>query len=79
MGTLEHAQQIAGQASPKTTKLYDRTADTATVDELQARARGYGSRCTRSDAPESDWLIVFRRFGELTSTHLRHRTLGAPR
>ena len=26
-GTLEHAQQIAGHASPKTTKLYDRTAD----------------------------------------------------
>ena len=28
-GTLEHAQQIAGHASPKTTKLYDRTADTS--------------------------------------------------
>jgi integrase/recombinase XerD len=27
-GTLEHAQQIAAHASPKTTKLYDRTADT---------------------------------------------------
>ena len=26
-GTLEHAQQIAGHASPRTTKLYDRTAD----------------------------------------------------
>ena len=26
-GTLEHAQQIAGHASPKTTKLYDRTAE----------------------------------------------------
>ena len=34
-GTLEHAQQIAGHASPKTTKLYDRTADTVTVDEIQ--------------------------------------------
>ena len=33
-GTLEHAQQIAGHASPKTTKLYDRTADTLTVDEI---------------------------------------------
>ena len=30
-GTLEHAQQIAGHASPKTTKLYDRTADTVTA------------------------------------------------
>ena len=31
---LEHAQQIAGHASPKTTKLYDRTADRVTVDEI---------------------------------------------
>ena len=34
-GTLEHAQQIAGHASQKTTKLYDRTADTVTVDEIE--------------------------------------------
>ena len=34
-GTLEHAQQIAGHTSPKTTKLYDRTADTITVDEIE--------------------------------------------
>ena len=34
-GTLERAQQIAGHASPKTTKLYDRTADTLTVDEIE--------------------------------------------
>ena len=34
-GTLEHAQQIAAHASPKTTKLYDRTADTVTVDEIE--------------------------------------------
>ena len=34
-GTLEHARQIAGHASPKTTKLYDRTADTITVDEIE--------------------------------------------
>ena len=34
-GTLEHAQQIAGHASPKTTKLYDWTADTITVDEIE--------------------------------------------
>ena len=36
-GTLERAQQIAGHASPKTTKLYDRTADTVTVDDLYRR------------------------------------------
>ena len=34
-GTLERAQQIAGYASPKTTKLYDRTVDTVTVDEIE--------------------------------------------
>ena len=34
-GTLEHAQQIAGHRSPKTTKLYDRTADTVTVGEIE--------------------------------------------
>ena len=34
-GTLEHAQRIAGHASPKTTKLYDRTADTISLDEIE--------------------------------------------
>ena len=34
-GTIEHAQQIAGHASPKTMKLYDRTADTVTVEEIE--------------------------------------------
>ena len=34
-GTLEHAQRIAGHASPKTTKLYDRTSDTISVDEIE--------------------------------------------
>ena len=34
-GTLEHAQRIAAHASPKTTKLYDRTADAISVDEIE--------------------------------------------
>ena len=34
-GTLEHAQRIAGHASPKTTKLYDRTADVVSLDEIE--------------------------------------------
>ena len=34
-GTLEHAQRIAGHASPKTTKLYDRPADAISVDEIE--------------------------------------------
>ena len=34
-GMLEHAQRIAGRASPKTTKLYDRTAGTISLDEIE--------------------------------------------
>ncbi len=33
-GTIEHAQQIACHESPKTTKLYDRTNDQITLDEI---------------------------------------------
>lgn len=34
-GTIEKAQQIAAHESPKTTKLYDRTADNVTLDEIE--------------------------------------------
>jgi site-specific recombinase XerD len=34
-GTLEHAQQIAAHSSPRTTKLYDRTKDDITLDEIE--------------------------------------------
>lgn len=34
-GTLEHAQQIAAHESPRTTKLYDRTRDRLSVDEIE--------------------------------------------
>ena len=34
-GTIEHAQQIAAHASPKTTKLYDRRGDAITLDEIE--------------------------------------------
>ena len=34
-GTLEHAQQIAAHESPRTTKLYDRTSDQISVDEIE--------------------------------------------
>src|SRR5262245_21033998 len=34
-GTIEKAQQIAAHESPKTTKLYDRTSDRITLDEIQ--------------------------------------------
>ena len=34
-GTLERAQAIAAHESPRTTKLYDRTADRVTLDEIE--------------------------------------------
>jgi site-specific recombinase XerD len=34
-GTLEHAQRIAAHESPRTTKLYDRTSDDITLDEIE--------------------------------------------
>ena len=34
-GSIEHAQQIANHESPKTTKLYDRTSDQITLDEVE--------------------------------------------
>jgi integrase/recombinase XerD len=34
-GRLEHAQQMAGHESPRTTKLYDRTKDEIMVGEVE--------------------------------------------
>jgi integrase/recombinase XerD len=34
-GTLETAQKIAAHESPRTTKLYDRTNDQLTLDEIE--------------------------------------------
>jgi site-specific recombinase XerD len=34
-GTIEHAQAIAAHESPRTTKLYDRTTDQITLDEIE--------------------------------------------
>jgi site-specific recombinase XerD len=34
-GALEHAQSMAGHESPRTTKLYDRTSDVITLDEVE--------------------------------------------
>ena len=34
-GTLETAQQIANHESPRMTKLYDRSDDTLTLDEIE--------------------------------------------
>jgi hypothetical protein len=37
-GRLEHAQQMAGYKSPRTTKLYDRTKDEITLSEMDSLA-----------------------------------------
>lgn len=34
-GTIEHAQQIAAHESPRTTKLYDQTSDSISLDEIE--------------------------------------------
>jgi integrase/recombinase XerD len=34
-GTIENAQAIAAHESPRTTKLYDRTSDELTLDEVE--------------------------------------------
>ena len=34
-GTLENAQRMAAHESPRTTKLYDRTGDEITLDEVE--------------------------------------------
>jgi integrase len=34
-GTIEKAQAIAAHESPRTTKLYDRTSDEITLDEIE--------------------------------------------
>ena len=47
-GTLEHAQQIAGHASPKTTKLYDRTSDAVTRQRDRLPERAPASDCRRT-------------------------------
>ena len=34
-GTLDNAQAMAAHESPRTTKLYDRTSDAITLDEIE--------------------------------------------
>ena len=34
-GLLEHAQQMAAHESARTTKLYDRTSDAISLDEIE--------------------------------------------
>jgi integrase/recombinase XerD len=61
-GTLEHAQQIAAHASPKTTKLYDRTADIISLDSAEravndafakGKLAGFKSTCRWTAGPST--------------------------
>ena len=53
VGTLEHAQQIAAHESLPTTKLYDRTSDQITLDEIEAlQFEPSSDRKTCWDIPE---------------------------
>ena len=54
-GTLEKAQLMAGHESPRTTKIYDRTSDQVTLDEIE-RIGISQSRCRHSQVTE--WGIV---------------------
>jgi hypothetical protein len=42
--TIEHARQIAAQERPKTTRLYDRTIDPITLDEVERIVIGFSVR-----------------------------------
>jgi integrase len=53
-GTLEHAQQIAAHESPRTTKLYDRTQDEISLDEVErirSKQQKRRSRCRQRGVP----------------------------
>ena len=69
-GTLEHAQQIAGHASPKTTKLYDRTADTVTVDEIERQAGEPSPETAVPDGAADLVADLYRRMPEARITDI---------
>ena len=47
-GTIERAQQLAAHESPRTTKLYDRTNDEISMDEVEAHTVLTARLCRRS-------------------------------
>ncbi len=51
-GSLETAQRIAGHASPRTTKLYDRTEDTISVTEVERIRIGHPPRKAGAEPEE---------------------------
>lgn len=62
-GSLEHAQQIAAHESPRTTKLYDRTRDEITLDEIEGLIPGSDHRKrprSQRKHPPGDWILALR-------------------
>jgi hypothetical protein len=53
-GTLENAQAMAAHEGPRTTKLYDRTGDEITLDEVGSRFEN--GACNRKGALPPDQL-----------------------
>ena len=76
-GTLEHAQQIAGHASPKTTKLYDRTADTDHRRRDRAHRDLGGGRPARRRSPRD--VRAARLDGRAARCRVRHGGLRLAR
>lgn len=60
-GTIENAQAIAAHESPRTTKLYDRTSDEVTLDEIERIVINWGAipEIRRNiGTVQKDWAFV---------------------
>ena len=73
-GGLEHAQQIAGHASPQTTKLDDRTADATVPQRGRPRWRGVCVRQMNHLSFNAPPVTVGRPWRWMWSQHLSNDT-----
>ena len=51
-GTIEIAQQIAGHESSSTTRIYDRSRDRLTIEEIERVKIGFAATANSSIHPE---------------------------
>ena len=72
-GTLERAQAIAAHESPRTTKLYDRTADEVTVEDIEKIGRGARATSSWSSACVSMRISTNGRCRGVGDTDWRRR------
>jgi hypothetical protein len=59
-GTIEKAQQLANHESPKTTRLYDRTTDQITQDEVERiviQQAAYNQPGRTTKRPRGQWCL----------------------